>query len=188
MITLPDCLECIKTRRVTRYFSDAAVPQEVFVKILEAGRWAPIAGNRRIQHFLAVQNRETITLIRAVSPGMFGHPAALAIICIDWAKLESLGCKRHNHGVYIDVGTAAENMMLAGHALGLGTGPVTSFSTAAVSTILGLPEWLTPAMIVCIGYPAKAQPMGRNVPAKPTLLKDLVSWEQFVGTVSKETA
>ncbi len=179
MTSLPDCLDCIKTRRVTRYFSEEAVPREAFVKILEAGRWAPSGGNRRLHRFIAIQDREIIELIRAVSPGMLGYPSALAVICIDWAKAGSLGCKPHHHGAYIDVGTAAENMLLAGHALGLGTGPVTSFSASAVSTILRLPDWLTPEMMVCIGYPAGTQPFGRSLPAKLTRLEDLISWEQF---------
>jgi len=176
---LPDCLECIKTRRVVRYFSEEAVPREAFVKILEAGRWAPSGGNRRLHRFIAVQDRETIKLVRAVSPGMLGYPAALAVVCIDWTKVASLRGKPHHPGVYIDVGTAAENMLLAAHALGLGAGPVTSFSTVAVSTILGLPDWLTPEMMVCIGYPGEAQPFGRSLPRKPTRLDDLVSWERF---------
>jgi nitroreductase len=34
-------------------------------------------------------------------------------------------------GLHVDVGTAAQTMLLAAHALGLGSGLVTSFSQAA---------------------------------------------------------
>ena len=57
-------------------------------------------------------------------------------------------------GLYIDVGTAAQTMHLAAHALGLGAGVVTSFSQAAVIRVLNIPGHLTPEMFVCLGYPA----------------------------------
>ena len=49
-------------------------------------------------------------------------------------------------------------MLLAAHALGLGAGPVTSFSRAAVATVLGLPEGWAPELIVCLGHPAAGSP------------------------------
>jgi hypothetical protein len=39
-------------------------------------------------------------------------------------------------GLYVDVGTAAQTILLAAHSLGLGAGIVTSFSRAAVGAIL----------------------------------------------------
>lgn len=169
-------LEAIRSRRVARYFAPAAVSRDTLVQVLEAGRWAPTGGNRRLHRFVAVQSSATINLIRAVAPGMLGHPTALIVICIDWEKVTRLGCKPHSHTLYIDVGTAAENMLLAAHGLGLGAGPVTSFSKAAASAILGLPETLTPELIVCLGYAAASPPAGPSLPAKPTRLEDLVIW------------
>jgi hypothetical protein len=71
-------------------------------------------------------------------------------------------------GLYIDVGTAAQTMLLAAHSLGLGSGIVTSFSQAAVSEVLNLPEHLSPEMFVCLGYAAPVQP-----PAKRDHLAEL---------------
>ncbi len=171
-------LDTIRTRRVTRDFTEEAVMREDLLHVLEAARWAPSAGNRRLHRFIAIQDPITIKLIRAVSPGIHGHPTALVVICIDWAKVARLGCKAHHPGVYIDVGTAAENMLLAAHSLGLGAGPMTSFSREGVRVILRLPDWLSPELMICLGYPDTPRSSPRR-PAKPTRLEDLVCWERF---------
>jgi nitroreductase len=176
-MTAGTVLDAIKSRRATRVFTDAPVSRETLLQILEAGRWAPSAGNRRLHRFVAIQDPTTIRLIRAVAPGMLGLPTALILICIDWRKAATLGCETNLAGLYIDVGTAAENMLLAGHALGLGTGPVTSFSQAAVRVILNLPDHLSPELFVCVGQPVKAHPP-RSHPATPTRLDGLVDWER----------
>jgi nitroreductase len=175
-MTAGTVLDAIKSRRATRLFTDAAVSRETLLQILEAGRWATSAGNRRLHRFVEIQDLTTIRLIRAVSPGMFGMPPALILICIDWRKAATLGCETNVAGHYIDVGTAAENMLLAGHSLGLGTGPVTSFSQVAVRVILNLPDHLSPELFVCVGYPVETHPP-RSRPATPTRLDALVDWE-----------
>jgi len=174
-------LQCMRNRRVTRDFSENEITREQLLQILEAGRWAPSGGNRRLHRFIAVLDPTTIRCVRAVAPGMLGRPKALVIICIDWAKVDRVGFKRHNPGVYIDTGTAGQNMLLAAEALGLGAGPVTSFSQTAVRRILDLPEWLTPEMAICLGYRAAAGRSFRTLPERPTKLKDLAIWERFSG-------
>lgn len=57
-------------------------------------------------------------------------------------------------GLYVDVGTAAQTMLLAAHSLGLGAGVVTSFSQAAVGAVLNLPEGWSPEMFICLADPA----------------------------------
>ncbi len=171
-------LDSIRTRRVIRDFTEETVTRTDLLQVMDAARWAPSAGNRRLHRFIAIQDPITIKLIRAVSPGIHGHPTALVVISIDWAKVARLGCKPHNPGVYIDVGTAAENMLLAAHSMGLGAGPMTSFSKEGVRVILGLPDWLSPELMICLGHPGTPRSSPRR-PAKPTRLEDLVSWERF---------
>ena len=66
-------------------------------------------------------------------------------------------------------------MLLAAHALGLGAGPVTSFSRAAVATVLALPAGWTPELIVCLGHPAERQPAPMRAGARVTW-RDLTRW------------
>ena len=171
-------LKAIKSRRVSRGLQDAPIERKIIEQVLEAGRWAPSAGNRRPHRFVAVQDQLTLRLLRMVCPGMFQHPTAIIIICRDLDELSRHGIPSHEKTMYIDVGTAAENMILAAHSLGLGTGPVTSFSKAGVSEILNMPHRLIPEMILCMGWPipGKQQASGKW---RVIGWEDLTFWETF---------
>jgi nitroreductase len=80
----------------------------------------------------------------------------------------------------MDVGTAAMNMMLMAHALGLGSCPVTSFSRSGAAAMLELPPHLTPEWILIVGHPApvpRLHPQGARG-QKPVTARDLTWWEQ----------
>ncbi len=53
--------------------------------------------------------------------------------------------------VHIDVGHAAENVLLQATALGLGSVPVGAFRTRTIGSLLGLPEEQVPLYLVPIG-------------------------------------
>jgi nitroreductase len=158
-------LETIRSRRVTRAFDERSVTDASLLRVLEAGRWAPSGGNRRIHPFLVVRDPETIARLRAVTPGMFSTPPVLIVICTDATRAaEELVQLEHDRTTWIDVGTAVMSMMLAAHALELGSCPVTSFSHAAVSVVLGLPPAVEPELFLLLGHPLE--------PARPALPAD----------------
>ena len=171
-------LEAIRTRRMTRALTDEPIARSELEEVLKAARWAPSAGNRRLHRFIAIQDSLTLKLLRMVSPGMFQRPAAAVVICIDRAKAESFGMRPNAKGLFVDVGTAAQTMLLAAHSLGLGAGVVTSFSQAAASAILNVPEGLSPEMFVCLGHAAPTQPPGM-LPRGPVTWQSLTQWERF---------
>lgn len=165
-------LKNIKTRRVIRNFSDQPVEREKLEKILEAGRWAPAGGNQRFVHFVAVQDPELLRLLRLVSPGMMQYPQAMILLCHDAAAQAFFESKDSDCVHSMDQGTTMQNMMLAAHALGLGSGPVTSFSHEAVRVILNLPDHLHPEVLIPIGYKGT----GSQVPMKA---KKKVTWQSL---------
>jgi len=171
-------LETIRTRRMARALTAQPIDRSALEEVLKAARWAPSAGNRRLHRFVAVQDRLTLRLLRAVAPGMFQRPVAVVLICIDQAKAISFGMRPTTKGLYVDVGTAAQTMLLAAHSLGLGAGVVTSFSQAAVSALLNLPDGLSPEMLVCLGYAAAVQPAAMPARGKVTW-QSLTQWERF---------
>ena len=111
-------LEAIRTRRVARALTDEPIGRDQVEEVLKAARWAPSGGNRRLHRFVAVQDRVTLRLLRMVSPGMFQRPQAVIMICIDGARARSFGMAPTARGLYVDVGTAAQTMLLAAHSLG----------------------------------------------------------------------
>jgi nitroreductase len=62
----------------------------------------------------------------------------------------------HVDARYIDVGTAAMNMLLMAQEARLGACPVTSFSRRGVAVVLDLPEGLIPELMVILGHPRPA--------------------------------
>jgi len=171
-------LEAIRTRRIARALTTEPIARPDFEEVLKAARWAPSAGNRRLHRFIAIQDPLTLRLLRMVTPGMFQRPVAIVVICIDRAKAASFGMLPNAKGLYVDVGTAAQTILLAAHSLGLGSGVVTSFSQAAVSAVLNLPDGLSPEMFVCLGHAAPVQPPG--MPTRGHLTwQSLTQWERF---------
>jgi len=163
---------------MARALTDEPIARAELEEVLRAARWAPSAGNRRLHRFVAIQDPLTLRLLRMVTPGMFQRPVALVVICIDGHRAEAFGMKPTAKGLYVDVGTTAQTMLLAAHSLGLGAGVVTSFSQAAVSAVLNLPEGWSPEMFICLGHAASVQPPGMR-PRGQVTWQTLTHWERF---------
>ena len=138
--------------------SDQPVDPDLLALVVGAARWAPNAGNRRLQPVRVVTDTVTLNLLKAVSPGMVPTPRALIVICLDTARAEQFGFQPGHRGLYIDIGTTAATLLLAAHSVGLGACPVTSFSRSAAARILTLPRGTSPEMFICLGHPTQAQP------------------------------
>jgi nitroreductase len=173
-------LEAIRSRRVTRAFTAERVADEDVRMVVEAARWASSAGNRRINRFLAVRDPGAIARVRAFSPGMLGVPAALVVICTDLerVRVEQVQVERDT-SVWVDVGTAAMSMMLAAHALGLGSCPTTSFSRSGVAAALNLPSKAVPEFILQLGHRAHERREMRPGASTKLSLDELLYWERY---------
>lgn len=168
-------LEAIRRRRVTRAMTDEPVAREQIETILDAARWAPTAGNRHLQRFVATTHAGTLRVLRMVSPGMIARPTAAITICIDRGLVAEYGFPPDAHGPWIDVGTATATILLAAQGVGLGAGPVSSFSRAAVGVVLDLPEAWSPELIICLGHPARDQVAAMR-PRRSLSWRDLTQW------------
>lgn len=173
-------LDNMKSRRAVRAFNDTPVRDEDLFAITQAGRFASSGGNLRPHRFFVTRNRQTISIVKSFAPGMLAEPPAIVAILIDhdqvaeqWVSIDSSTI------FYVDVGTAAQNMMNAAHALGLGSCPVTSYSKSGVKTALGLPDNLSVEILIMVGhYDRKERVINPNAP-KPVTTRELTSWETF---------
>jgi len=172
-----DALHAIRTRRVARALTDAPVEHDQLRTIVDSARYAPHAGNRRLHRYVVVTRPSLLRAVRMVSPGMIQRPAAAIVICVDWAQVHSYGFPPANPGPYIDVGTATATLLLAAHSIGLGAGPVTSFSRTALATILKLPDGVRPELIICLGHAANEQPPAIRRQGRPRW-DALIQWER----------
>lgn len=177
----------IRTRRAVRDFTDEPVTVADLRLIVEAARWASSAGNRRLHRFLVARNPTTIDLISKIGPGFYGKPAAVIVIMTDLHHLEDQRVQLHDLTTWIDVGTAAMNMQIAAHALGLGSTPVTSFSRSGASAVLDLPGNLVPELILQVGHPRRSPGTARRRGVRLTV-DDLVDWEVVGGEIPSDDA
>jgi nitroreductase len=174
-----DLLAFLKSRRVNRNYTDEPVSVEMLTQITEAGRWATSGGNQHLHKFLIVRDPAMIQRIRTMSPGMLSLAPALIVILTDRQRALEQGAQIDEDQInYVDVGTAAMNMALQIHALGLGSCPVTSFSQSGVAVMLGLPAHLTPEFVLMVGHPdPRPRPKSAN-PPKSITARELTFWER----------
>jgi nitroreductase len=167
--------DVIRTRRVVRSFTDDPVPTDLIREMIEAGRWASSASNRRLHRFHVVRDPARLRLVKAMSPGLRANPSALIVICTDLDRAEYEGVRIEKDATtWIDVGTAAMNMMNAGHALGLGSCPVTGFSRSGVRVVLDLQPTVRPELILMLGFPAKQT---QKIKVERLNVDDVIDWE-----------
>lgn len=178
--------EAIRTRRAVRAFTDEPVSVADIRKIIEAARWASSAGNRRLHRFYVTRDPWKIDLVSIIGPGFYGTPAALIVICTDLDKAKAVGVDPvGDESTWIDVGTAAMNMQLMAHALGLGTTPVTSVSQSGLREALEIPDHLRPDLILQLGHPASsAKP--RSGHGQRLRIEDITDWEEPGGVMPTE--
>ncbi len=165
----------IRDRRSVREFEEMPVEDDAILSILEAARWAPSGGNRQPLIYVVVTKSGLKAKVKAVSPGLSGDPAALVAICIDKGVGQSAEMSESQTGTQrIEVGMAAQNLILQAQDLGLGTCAIRSFNAKAVSRLLTIPDDVVPELIVTLGY-AKRTP--EAPPRRP--LEDIVHWDCY---------
>lgn len=172
-----DVFQAIRERRSVRSFTDEPITREQLHAVMEAATWAPTGGNIQAWCFVVITDPGRIADIKAFSPGMLSDPKAVVVACSDLERAAGRGGRlAHEILTLCDVSMACQNMMLAAHALGLGSCVIRSFSPVAVSKLLGLPDTVRPELLVALGHPTRVPPAPRRRPQE-----EVVHWETFGG-------
>ena len=112
-------LENILTRRSVKKYKDQPVEKDLIAKIVEAGTFAATGRNRQSPIILAITDkkvRDELSAINAEIMGETGHDPFYGAPCV----LVVLADKTASTYVY-DGSLVMGNLMLAAHALGLGS-------------------------------------------------------------------
>lgn len=187
-----ETLNAIMTRRSVRKFEKRQIPDADLEKILLAGTYAPSALALQPWAFVVVQDQEflnrvsdyckpiMISFMKDAHEGMSEGFRAL---------LESSGYSIYYHAPTvimvvgktesrfreIDCSLCAENMMLAAHALGIGSCWIGSTEVAYDnSEIMGgfcIPKGYSPVGTIVFGYPAEQPDAHDKHPAKVTWVR-----------------
>lgn len=147
-----DVLDAIKARRSVRRFHEERIAPADIECLIEAAIWAPSGGNAQSWRFVVVQDKDRIRRLRMVSPGMPGPPPCVIAVCQDVDLAERLGARLGCEKLTLfDSAMAAQNLLLAAHAVGLGTCVVASFHAGGVKDVLRLPDSIEPILLVAVG-------------------------------------
>jgi len=152
-----DVFDALKARRAIRYFEKTPVEEAVLRRLADAAHRAPTGGNVPYRRVIVVNDERTIKVLRQVSPGILGEPAAVMVIYTDLTVAKRNG-RLSEICATIDGGAAAENVALAAAALGLGCCFTKSYSEAAVKEVLGIPDEFRTEVMLQLGYPRAGQP------------------------------
>lgn len=156
-----DVFEAIRGRRSIRRFTPEDVDDEALLKILDAARWAPSAGNLQPWRFIVVRSRERRRRLAEAALGQrFIEEAPVDIVVCADTRVSAWGYGPRGERLYCiqDTAAATQNILLAAHALGLGTCWVGAFDERRVSEVVGLPDGVRPVAIVALGHPAESPP------------------------------
>jgi len=149
-----DLLSAIRERRSIRSYKPDPVPLEMMEKLIDAGRWAPTGGNRQYWKFIAVTDPGVMKMVKRVSPMMWGESPAAILVCLDLDRSSLSEEARRGYGEL--AGFPSQNIMLAAHALGLGSCAIGGFNRQAVREILDVPDDMDPLLLITLGYPGEA--------------------------------
>jgi len=119
---LLDVFEAIKGRRSVRAFTNEPVSHEEVMKLIEAARCAPSAGNIQPWEIIIVRDAEMKHGLSAAALDQTFIEEAPVVIVICANQMESsLGYGSRGVNLYClqDTAAATQNMLLAAYALGL---------------------------------------------------------------------
>ena len=148
--------ELIVKRRTVRKFQQRPVPRELLERCVNAARVAPSAANLQPLEYVVVADPEQgarvfphtawAGYLSDGTPGPGEQPTAYIFLLIN---------TRVRPDAAMDVGIAAENIVLVALEGDVGSCMIGSLARDALRDLLGVPEHLEIALVVALGYPAE---------------------------------
>ena len=179
-------LDVIMTRTSIRSFTGDPVSKDQLETILKAGMAAPTAMNGQPWRFVVVTDKDKIAGVFGSGPRseMFTTAGAVIVVC---GQATSMGKpfgqpdapeqEMPNMFWFEDCSAAAENILLATHALGLGAvwtaGYPAEERSAPIAAALGLPANVKVLCTIPLGVPAE------NPEPKDKWKPENIHWEKW---------
>lgn len=159
--------DVVRVRQSIRKFRSEPVPEQSLQRILTAVQLAPSWANTQPWELLIVSEQRMKTRLQATVPksnpafeAVVEAPLLIVMIGIlgrsGWYKGKTV--TRRGDWFMFDMGIAAEHLVLAASAEGLGTVHIGLFESEAADAILRLPEDRTIVELIPLGYPDSMPP------------------------------
>lgn len=165
--------EAIRKRKSIRDYEDKPVPDEKLMKVLEAARMAPSAGNRQNWKFIVVRDEKLRQELSQAAAGQ-AHVAKAPVVIAAVALVPDFVMPCGVPPYAVDLAIAVDHMTLAAADEGLGTCWIGRFSQEEARNILKIPEKYRIVALLPLGYPNQE---GR--PKVRKSLDEIVCYETF---------
>lgn len=162
-----EALECIKTRRSIRKFTDTAVDHNTVDAIIDAARMAPSWKNTQIVRYNVIENKAILDQIANECVLDFEYnqktisraPQLVVVSMVEkrcgYERDGSYTTSKEDRWEMFDAGIASQTFCLAAHDKGVGTVILGIFDEAKVAEAISLPENEKVAALIVMGYPAQ---------------------------------
>jgi nitroreductase len=172
-----DVLEAMRRRRMHRAFDPAPLDEDVLRTLAWAATRAPAGGNQPSRYVLVVRDPRLVKTLVEVTPSYIGTiPPAVLCILTDVASAEAqMGTQGRDHLSLTDAGAAAEHVVLASVALGLGCYMFRCSNEAALRAVFDLPPQVRVEVLCAVGRPAASPSPAVKAP-RQTIYVD--GWQQ----------
>ena len=160
-----NAIECIKTRRSVRRYTEEVVSREVIEEIVDIARMAPTWKNTQTLRYMVIQDKDIIAKIKDQCLLDFEHNIKTMSQCNTVVLINQINgrCGYERDGSFstskgsgwemFDAGIAAQTFCLAAHEKGIGSCIMGVFDDSKVADIVQLPEGQTVTSIITIGIP-----------------------------------
>lgn len=145
-------------RRTIRKFLQKPIPMEILVKLLNAARLAPSAGNLQPCEYILVTDKSLLDSVFSTlkwaryiapegAPKEGERPVAYVVVLVN--------TKKASEGGEIDCAAAIENIVLTAWEEGIGSCWIASVDRNRLREILSIPEYCKICFVVALGYKAE---------------------------------
>jgi len=152
-----DIHELIRHRWSPRAFDRSrGVPRTELLRLFEAARWAPSAGNEQPWRFLVADRDRAPGLYQALLASLTARnqawAAAAPVLVLAAVRLTIERNETVNPSAWYDAGQAVAFLTLQATAQGLSVRQMEGFDHDRARTDCGLPAGFDPAVVIAIGY------------------------------------
>jgi len=168
--------DTIRARRNVRQYTDQPIAREDLMRICEAGRRTPSAGNWQPWDLVVVTDRDQLVELAKAWPRGGGHIARSAAT-VALVSPEPQDASQRDLLQY-DLGQATAYMMLAATDLGIGSGHSAVADQAQARRVLGFPDGHACRYMIGLGYPAD-RPLQPLVRPDRRILDEVVHWDHW---------
>ena len=192
-----DMIKCLTERKSIRSYTNQEISPDCKELILRAAMEAPTAGKPQLYTVLSIPSQELTERLSVTSDNqpIIAKGKMVLIFCADFQKwyqaFTLAGCSPRKPGpgdfllAVEDAAIAAQNAVTAAESLGIGSCYIGDImeNYEVHKELLGLPEFVFPALMLVFGYPT-AQQKEREKPKRAPL--DFIVHENIYPHFSQE--